>query len=55
MGQSNIKYALHIACAIEADCDYFITTDDKITSKKPLIDQVQVLNPIELIHRIKEK
>jgi len=30
MNNSGIKEfdALHIACAIEAECDYFITTDD---------------------------
>lgn len=49
------KDSLHIACAIEANCDYFITTDDKITSKKALIDQARVLNPVELIHIIEEK
>jgi hypothetical protein len=38
-----------------ADCDYFITTDDKITNKKLSIDQVLVLNPVELIQKIKEK
>ncbi|MCD4693261.1 MAG: hypothetical protein K8R79_10125 [Calditrichales bacterium] len=24
------KDALHVSCAIEADCEYFITTDDKL-------------------------
>ncbi|GHV22705.1 hypothetical protein FACS189494_09900 [Spirochaetia bacterium] len=27
------KDALHIACAIEAGCDYFLTTDGKILNK----------------------
>lgn len=39
--------ALHIACAVEAGCDYFITTDKKILNKR--IDRVRVVNPIEFI------
>lgn len=46
MGQ-NVKPhdALHLACAIEAECDYFITTDSKIL--KTLTDQITIINPID--------
>jgi hypothetical protein len=39
--------ALHIACAIERRCDYFITTDVKLTNKK--IEGIAVINPINFI------
>ncbi len=28
-----MKDATHLACAIKADCDYFLTTDDKLIEK----------------------
>ena len=40
--------ALHISCAIEAGCDYFITTDDEIL-KKCRTDEIKVCSPIEFI------
>jgi len=43
------KDALHIACAIEAGCDYFITTDDEILDKGSSISQIAILNPVEMI------
>ena len=41
------KDAIHIACAIESGCDYFLTTDIGILKKK--IDSIKVRNPIEFI------
>ena len=41
------KDAIHIACAAEAQCDYFLTTDNGILKKK--IDIVKILNPIDYI------
>jgi predicted nucleic acid-binding protein len=43
------KDALHIACAIEAMCDYFITTDDGIL-KKYRNGEIIVCSPIEFIN-----
>jgi predicted nucleic acid-binding protein len=43
------KDALHIACAIEADCDYFITTDDEIL-KKYKSNEINVYSPIEFLN-----
>ena len=40
--------ALHLACAIAAGCDYFITTDDGIL-KKCNIGEINVCSPIEFI------
>jgi predicted nucleic acid-binding protein len=41
------KDALHIAAAIEAGCDFFITTDRKILNKK--IDDMAVVNPMVFV------
>jgi predicted nucleic acid-binding protein len=43
------KDALHISCAIESACDYFITTDDKIL-KKYKNGEINVCSPIEFIN-----
>jgi len=39
--------AAHIACAIYAGCDYFITTDDKILSLKD--ERIKVINPVDFV------
>ena len=41
------KDSLHLACAIEAECDYFITTDKKILNKS--IENIIVIDPIDFI------
>ena len=39
--------ASHIACAIKADCDYFLTTDDRVL--KYHSDKIKIMNPIEFL------
>ena len=41
------KDALHIACALEAQCHYFLTTDKKILHTS--FDKINVINPIDFI------
>jgi predicted nucleic acid-binding protein len=41
------KDSLHLACAIEAGCNFFITTDRKLLNKH--IDSITVVNPIDFI------
>jgi len=41
------KDSLHIACAIFAECDYFISTDDRLLKYKS--DKITVINPINFI------
>ena len=41
------KDALHIACAIEAECEYFLTTDKKIINKN--ISEIKLINPLDFI------
>ena len=41
------KDSLHIACAIEAGCGYFITTDRKILNKP--VDEIIIIDPIGFV------
>ena len=43
------KDALHISCAIDAACDYFITTDDEIL-RKYRTGEIKVCSPVEFIN-----
>ena len=42
------KDAIHLACAIEAKCDYFLTTDDGILKRYAEKD-IQVCTPVEFL------
>ena len=44
------KDALHIACAIKAECDYFLTTDNKLLNKK--FSEIVLINPIDFIRKL---
>ena len=41
------KDAIHIACAIYANCDYIITTDDRALKHKT--DKIVIANPLDFI------
>jgi len=41
------KDALHLACAIKAQCRVFLTTDKGILKKK--IDGIRVMNPLDFV------
>jgi len=43
------KDAIHIACAIDAGVDYFITTDRKLLNKS--IAGIEIINPIDFLRR----
>jgi len=43
--------ALHLACAIEASADYFLTTDDGILKKSELINGIKISDPIGFIKK----
>ena len=47
--QKNIKRkdALHIACAIEGECEFFLTTDKKILNKS--ISEIKLINPLDFV------
>jgi predicted nucleic acid-binding protein len=44
------KDALHVACALQGNCEYFLTTDKGILSK--LIDGITVINPLDFVRRL---
>jgi predicted nucleic acid-binding protein len=48
------KDAIHISCALEAKCDYFITTDDKIL-KNYKGNDIIICSPINFISDWEEK
>ncbi len=39
--------ALHIACAVSANCDYFLTTDRKLLRSS--VPEIRIINPITFI------
>ena len=43
------KDAMHIACAIDAGADYFITTDKKVLNKT--VQGITIINPMEFVRR----
>jgi len=43
------KDALHVACAVYAGCEYFLTTDDHILGKADSIDELEVKSPEEML------
>jgi len=44
------KDSLHLACAIEAECNYFITTDGKMLNKS--VENIIIINPIDFIRTL---
>ena len=44
--------SLHIACAIEAEADYFLSTDDGILKKASLVQDIQITDPIGFIKEV---
>ena len=41
------KDALHVACAVEAKCDYFITTDRALLKKAQSLPEMKTVNPMD--------
>ena len=46
------KDSLHVACAIEAKCDYFITTDVGILKRANAISGVGIRNPVDFVREV---
>jgi predicted nucleic acid-binding protein len=46
------KDALHLACAIAAKCDYFVTTDDVILKKTVGFEDITVIDPPSFIRSV---
>ncbi len=43
------KDSLHLACALSANCDYFITTDDQLIKRSVQIDNIKVIDPFNFM------
>jgi len=41
--------SLHLACAIRAKADYYLTTDDGVIKKAMLVDEIKITDPIGFI------
>ena len=54
--EANIKPkdAFHIASAIKAKCDFFLTTDKKLINKSSYFKEITIINPIEFIKKFVE-
>jgi predicted nucleic acid-binding protein len=48
------KDSIHLACAIESGCDFFLTTDDGIIKKGKLVEEIRIMNPADYIIHIGE-
>jgi len=46
------KDALHLACAIYAECEYFITTDTKLLKKS--FEGIKIVDPIQLVKIVED-
>ena len=49
-----MKDSVHLACAILAGCDYFITTDDKLI-KKYTGDKIIIRTPLTFLDDLEDK
>lgn len=44
--------SLHIACAIKAKADYFLTTDDRVLNKATVVKDIKISDPIGFIKEV---
>ena len=45
-----VKDSLHIACAVDANAQSFITVDNGILKRKNLIKTIEICSPVDFIH-----
>ena len=48
------KDSLHLACAIDAKSEYFLTTDKILIKKGKHLKEIRVMNPLEFITLLEE-
>jgi predicted nucleic acid-binding protein len=49
------KDALHLACAVDAHCDYLLTTDKYMIKKTETLSEIKVINPLDFILLVEAK
>lgn len=47
--------ALHVACAIEACAEYFLTTDNALLRKMAKHGSIRVVDPVDFVRGLKDK
>jgi predicted nucleic acid-binding protein len=47
--------ALHVACAIEAHAEYFLTTDNALLRKMAKHDSIRVVDPVDFVRGLKDE
>lgn len=54
LNQQGIKKidSLHIACAIKANADFFLTTDDGVLKKTSIVKDIKITDPIGFIKEV---
>jgi len=54
LGDAGLKAsdALHVACAIAAKCDHFVTADDRIIGKCAGLTEITVIDPTALVREL---
>jgi len=45
----HVKDALHCACAVKANADFFLTTDKQLIKKANAMSELKVINPLRFI------
>jgi predicted nucleic acid-binding protein len=53
--QIKAKDALHIACSIVMQCEYFITTDLHLLRKLANFEKIRVINPVDFVNILHQK
>ena len=43
------KDTLHVACSVEAGCDYFLSTDDRLLKRLTVLSPIAAMNPVDFI------
>jgi predicted nucleic acid-binding protein len=46
------KDALHLACAIDAECQYFVTADDRILRRGKDVQDIILIDPTALVREL---
>ncbi len=44
--------SLHVSCAVFSECEYFITTDDKVLNKDGFVDELRIVDPFVFIKEV---
>ena len=50
-GMRNLD-SLHIACAICLQCEFFITTDDKVLKRNDLVEEIEIIDPFGFVKEV---